>query len=130
MMSKRILIIEDDESIRELLTEFLGHEDYEVLSAENGAVALTLLAGQEQLPDMVLLDIMMPVMDGLRFYHESRNDPRLHNLNLIMMSANPSMISKHVRKDVYHFLVKPVDLNKLLSLLHEVERLSEVEVAS
>ncbi|OFZ18464.1 MAG: hypothetical protein A2X94_00525 [Bdellovibrionales bacterium GWB1_55_8] len=63
---KRILVIEDDEDILFAVTQLLELEGYEVSTATNGAIALDLLQ-QNELPDLILLDMIMPVMDGWKF---------------------------------------------------------------
>ena len=65
-MAKRILVVEDDTSIRELLVELLESEGYGVASAVNGLEALKYLQSNEN-PDLILIDLMMPVMDGYAF---------------------------------------------------------------
>lgn len=69
-MAKKILIVEDDDNIRELLRLYLEREDYEIIEAENGAVGMTRFKADS--PDMILLDMMMPVMDGWQVCREIR----------------------------------------------------------
>src|SRR5699024_9705304 len=68
--AKKILIVEDDENIRELLRLYLEREGYEISEAENGAVGLSKWKAEN--PDMMLLDVMMPVMDGWQVIREIR----------------------------------------------------------
>ena len=74
MSSPRILIVEDDASIRELYKEVLEGEGFEVESCVNGKEALLSLAGQED-PCLILLDMMMPIMDGREFMAEFEKKP-------------------------------------------------------
>ena len=69
-MAKKILIVEDDDNIRELLRLYLEREGYEITEAENGAVGLSKWKAEN--PDMMLLDVMMPVMDGWQVCKEVR----------------------------------------------------------
>src|SRR5436190_2010961 len=87
-MGKRILMIEDDEDIRLPLKMLLAIEDYEIETAENGQVGINYLRDAETLPDLILLDLVMPVMDGYAFSREKLADPRLAKIPVILMSAN------------------------------------------
>lgn len=82
-----ILLIEDDDSIREITKELLETEGYRVTSASNGKAALDLLAGMIELPNLILLDLMMPVMDGWAFMERKRLDQRLASIPIIAFSA-------------------------------------------
>jgi CheY-like chemotaxis protein len=117
MSNKTILIVEDDLSIRELLSEFLEFGGFKVYQAEHGLRAIELLSKIEHMPDLVLLDVMMPVMDGLKFYDHLQMHPNYHKLPVIMMTANPSLINPEIRKKVSQFLVKPINLNALLDFI-------------
>src|SRR4051812_25195654 len=68
--TKQVLVVEDDASIRELLTELLETESYHVITAQNGADALALFERKIVHPCLILLDLMMPVMDGPTFLKE------------------------------------------------------------
>src|ERR1044071_1184503 len=71
-----ILVVEDDSAIREVLTDVLESEGYQVLNAANGREAIQLLRSST-LPCLILLDLMMPVMNGWQFRDEQRQDPLL-----------------------------------------------------
>ena len=84
MGQKKILIVEDDGFIREIyVTKFL-HEGFLVISAENGIQALEKIAGE--LPDLILLDIVMPYMDGIETLKRIRQTEGLANIPVIMLS--------------------------------------------
>jgi CheY-like chemotaxis protein len=82
-----ILIIDDDASIRELLVEVLEEEGYPVQSASNGEEALSILRTLPKLPKLILLDLMMPVMDGWAFRQEQLQDPLLIGIPVVVLSA-------------------------------------------
>jgi|SRR5579871_854269 len=82
----RLLLVEDDAAIRESLAEALEQEEFEVLTAANGREALTLLREGPR-PSAILLDLMMPVMDGWDFRHEQLQDPALRNIPVLVISA-------------------------------------------
>jgi CheY-like chemotaxis protein len=113
-MKKQILIVEDDTSIRELLSEAFEIEGYDVLAAENGESALKSLSLNT--PDIILMDVQMPVMDGLAFRQEQVRNPNWAKIPLLAMSAQSEF--KHTFD---HFIAKPLELDELLA---EVSTLS------
>jgi CheY-like chemotaxis protein len=70
-----IMVVDDEEGIRQLLTMFLAHNGYTAVSFSNGAKALAHLQESSELPELILLDMMMPVMDGAAFRHAQMQDP-------------------------------------------------------
>jgi len=82
-----ILLIEDDESIRDITQELLESEGYGVATAANGQAALQLLKSMDTLPCLILLDLMMPVMDGWQFMEKKRVDARLNAIPVVAFSA-------------------------------------------
>lgn len=83
----RILVVDDDPSIRFLLRLIFERADFEVSEAPNGAAALAQLAGS--VPDILVTDMMMPVMDGEELIERVRSDPRTAGLRILVVSANP-----------------------------------------
>lgn len=90
---KKILIIDDDEMLQSHLREYLELEEYQVSQARNGQEAIDYLLSlkKEDLPDLVLLDYMMPVMDGIRFSEERMKYPDLKALQVVMMTASSDL---------------------------------------
>ena len=84
-----ILIVEDDFDIREALTQILEEEGYAVREAANGREALDVAA--RELPSLILLDLMMPVMNGWQFRAEQIKDPRLAPVPVLVISADPHL---------------------------------------
>jgi len=80
---KHILIVEDDKDYRDVLTELLEEEGFKVLNAENGQVGMDLLKNTDV--DLVLLDVLMPQMDGFTFYNNMRNALK-KNVPVIMLT--------------------------------------------
>lgn len=111
----RVLVVDDDADIRDWVSEALSLEGHDVVAAANGAVALEVL--EAQLPDVVLLDLWMPVLDGFAFarrcWERFGDQPPI-----IVMSA-------HLRKlgdldiHVAAFLPKPFDFDSLLALVEQ-----------
>src|ERR687885_2636111 len=81
----RVLVVEDEPIIRRFLEEGLTDAGFHVITAHNGAVALDRV--EEHQPDAVLLDLLMPVMDGLEFLRERQQQPRLAALPVVVLSA-------------------------------------------
>ena len=87
---KKVLIIDDDEDLRSHLKAFFELEAYQVLEAKNGLEAMDLLKKLKspELPDLILVDYMMPVMDGIQFSNEICLHPALSSIPLVMLTAS------------------------------------------
>ena len=108
----RVLVVEDEADIRAAVSETLADEGYDVLSAHNGASALSLLDGR--LPDVAVVDLMMPGMDGKAFLRACRAHPRGAHMRVLLITAS-SRIDADL--DVEAVLVKPFDLGELVDTL-------------
>jgi CheY-like chemotaxis protein len=112
--SQDILLVEDDVDVRESICEALRDEGYSVVAAANGADALAQLEHHRDVPPgLILLDLMMPVMNGVEFLDRYAADPSLPDVPVVVMSANPAA-SGQLRTDVLLYLRKPIDLDRLL----------------
>ena len=111
-MSKLILVVDDEASIRISLKGILEDEGYQVVLAENGADALDMI--REEVPDLVLLDIWMPGMDGIQTLDRIRN--LFSDLTVIMMSGHGTIETavKSTRMGAFDFVEKPFSLDKVL----------------
>jgi CheY-like chemotaxis protein len=117
-MAKTVYIIEDDEYIRSALEDLLTGEGYNVLTFRHGREALDRLQqATTQLPDLVLLDLMMPVMNGYQFREEIAKDPRLAKLSIIVLSANGQDEARGLERSGCVFVRKPIDLENFLQVL-------------
>ena len=105
-----LFLIEDEPDIRETLREVLEMEGYEVETARNGQEAIDALR-RLPTPELILLDMLMPVMNGREFRDRQLEVPRLRDVPVIVMSADPSQ--KDFDDQALH-LPKPVDLTELL----------------
>lgn len=112
---RKILVVEDNEDIRDAVAESLEDAGYDVWVAANGAIAIDALRESNDLPCLILLDLMMPVMDGAQFLQEMRRDPRLSALPVVVVTADDSAITKATALGTHGGLRKPVQLNELLS---------------
>jgi two-component system cell cycle response regulator DivK len=80
-MSKRILVVEDQEDNRQIIRDMLSATDYQITEAENGEEALAAVAKQR--PDLILMDIQMPIMDGYEATRRIKADPALRAIPII-----------------------------------------------
>jgi CheY-like chemotaxis protein len=108
-----ILIVEDDFDIREALTQILEEEGYAVRGAANGREALDLV-NHGAAPKLILLDLMMPVMNGWQFRAEQLKDPRIASVPVLVISADPQVQPKAASLGVSGLLKKPIALDDLL----------------
>lgn len=83
----RVLVVEDDEIIRESLVEFLVEQGYEASGAVHGRAALDHLSNAAARPNVIILDLMMPVMDGREFRQRQLADPLLSGIPVVIISA-------------------------------------------
>jgi CheY-like chemotaxis protein len=114
-----ILIVEDDDDIREALTQILQLEGYEVREAANGREALDISA-QHPTPSLILLDLMMPVMDGWQFRTEQMKDPVLSKVPVVVISADVSVHEKVASFGAASVLPKPISLDRLLRAVEAI----------
>jgi len=84
-MSKRILVVEDQEDNRQILRDLLGNAGYELTEAENGEEAIAAVAKQR--PDLILMDIQLPVMDGYEATRRIRTNPDLNSVPIIAVTS-------------------------------------------
>lgn len=113
--AKRILIIEDDIDIREALTEILADEGYDVRSAAHGGEGLQTLR-DGFLPQLILLDLMMPVMNGWQFNTEQKKEAAFKQIPVVVISAAGNLQEKIQGMDAAGYLKKPIQLVNLLDI--------------
>jgi CheY-like chemotaxis protein len=108
--SASILIVEDDEDVREAMLAFLEMKGYSVASAGNGREALDYLRDAPA-PDLIITDLAMPVMDGRQFRREQLKDARLAAIPTLVITA----MADRTHIDASEILLKPVDADLLLT---------------
>ena len=113
-----VLVVEDDADILRAVVQVLEDEGYAVTAAENGRVALAALRepGAPK-PCVILLDLMMPVMDGLAFRAEQLRDPALSDIPVIILTADGAAADKVRHMNSAGVLRKPVELLTLLDAI-------------
>ncbi len=120
MAAARILLVEDDSGIRESVAEVLELEGYQVAAVSNGADAVEWLS-RERPPDVLLVDLVMPVMNGFELLARVKADPRLADVRAILMTAAmPNAQSPIPAVDA--MLPKPFDLDALLEVVGRLSR--------
>jgi PAS domain S-box-containing protein len=113
--ASRILVVDDEATIRDFVSDLLRDEGYAVQSATNGREALDLLSSWRS--DAILLDLMMPVMDGATFLAHREEDPELTSIPVIVMSANRDARMQIRPFSVASVVQKPFDVATLLTLV-------------
>jgi DNA-binding response OmpR family regulator len=97
-MIKYILVVDDDKEVREILSFALKHDGFEVSVASNGQRLQQLLT--QRLPDLIILDVMMPGEDGFRLCRNLRHDPTTQHIPIIIMTAHAEHIYQRISADV------------------------------
>src|SRR5215471_1892152 len=114
---RRLLLVEDDSELRNSLSELLETDGYEVLQASNGSEALDYLKTAPA-PDLILLDLMMPVKDGWQFRIEQKRDPAISSIPVVALSADDT--PKAAAIDAAAYLKKPFQYSALLDAIRRV----------
>ncbi len=112
MVQHTVLVVDDDPDIRESLRVLLEDEGFAVREAGDGAAAVVAMTAEE--PCFVILDLMMPVMDGWEVAGRMHADPRLAAIPVCVVTATPEWAPA----DAACVLPKPVDVRRLLALVH------------
>lgn len=112
-----IMIVEDDFAIRETVADVLEGEGFEVTRAANGEEALRRLHDGSAPPGVILLDLMMPVMDGWSFLCAQRSDPAIAEIPVVVTSAEDGAEDALARLGPAGFLAKPFELDRLLAVV-------------
>ena len=117
-MPKRILVVDDDENILSLERTILEQKGFEVTTAGGGGEALKLLA--DQAFDLVLLDVMMPEVDGFTVCRKIKEDPRLKEIPVIFLTAKGGgeALAEGFESGAIMYINKPFTANKLLTIVN------------
>jgi CheY-like chemotaxis protein len=110
-----VLIVEDDADLRDMMAQLLSLEGYRAEAVPNGREALHYLERGDR-PDVILLDLMMPVMDGWEFRRRQVQDPAIANVPVVVLSALDPARAADLGGTA--FLKKPLDFDRLLELVH------------
>jgi CheY-like chemotaxis protein len=124
--TKSILCIEDEAEMIDLMRLILGRRGYEVRGAASGAEGLKMI--REQKPDLILLDLMMPEMDGWEVYQQIKAEERTKNIPVVVVTAKAQSIDRvlglHIAK-VDDYIAKPFSPQELLNSVERVLKSGE-----
>ena len=119
----KALVVEDEEDIKQLLLEELEDKGYEVLLADDGEAALQRLS--QEIPDVMFVDIYMPVMDGLELITRIKGDPATARIPVVMVTIMNALATEKKARElgVEHYLTKPWESGELDRILDQVFKL-------
>jgi len=117
MNNTDVLVVDDDTDIRESISHLLEYEGYRVATASNGVEGFQQL--QLSRPAVILLDLMMPVMDGWQFKTEFDGKPELNGIPIVVVSADGNIAEKSKSIGVAEFLTKPIEIDTLLNVVQK-----------
>ena len=115
--ARKVLVIDDDDDLCDTLRELLEEHGHAVACASNGRQALDLLHAASPLPDVILLDLMMPVMNGWDFRGVQKRDPALASIPVVVITATGSARERVGLMGVEEILLKPIHLDQLLAVI-------------
>lgn len=118
-MAKRVLVVEDEENVRESVAALLEVEGLEVVTADNGARALAQLRNEPDV-SLIILDLMMPQMDGWAFRARQLNQSELRDIPVVVLSGAREIDREVKEMEPEAVLRKPVSIQELLDILHEI----------
>ena len=124
-MSKKVVVIEDEEQLGKLIQSYLEQYDYQVIHVRDGINGLKVV--HEQVPDLVLMDLLLPRMHGFDICQSVRKEPRLQHIPLIIMTSVYKSVMDKIKirgLDVDEFIEKPLDFG---NLLNKIDRLTGME---
>jgi diguanylate cyclase len=110
---KTVLVVDDEPVLRTIVREILHEEGYTVIEAADGRVMLEIMA--QERPDLVLMDVMMPGIDGREAYRQLRSRPEHRDVPVVMMSAGVRPIK--LDPSIAGFMAKPFDISQLVELV-------------
>jgi two-component system response regulator MprA len=113
--AKLILVVEDDPDIRGALIEILAEENYHAVGIANGELALNFLRSAQATPSLILLDLMMPAMNGWKFRKEQQGDLRLRKIPVVVVTADGNAQQKAKQIDAQGWVRKPIEIEVLLA---------------
>jgi CheY-like chemotaxis protein len=116
MSAAALLVVDDDYDIRDTLRDILSDEGVETAFAGDGIEALAYLRAHPH-PRLILLDLMMPRCDGPTFRAEQKKDPAIADIPVVVLSADSKIADKSKALEAAGYLRKPVDLERLTSLV-------------
>jgi len=117
-MPKCVLVVDDDRLVKDLAKHVLEGKGYEVILAENGLHALEIL--KQKTPDLILLDVQMPELDGYGFVRAKSNNPALAHIPVVVLTSLGKTEPLFKRYGVKAYLLKPINTGDLLAKIQEL----------
>ena len=112
-MTKKILVVDDNDDAREMMAKLLELESFSVISANDGLTAINLT--ESECPDLIITDINMPGMDGIEMIKMLREQPELDHVPIMALTAyGGSVAAEAIKAGADHAATKPVEFNKLI----------------
>jgi CheY-like chemotaxis protein len=117
MSGEKIMIVDDDEDLQTLYSLYLKGESYRILQAFNGQEALEML--EKERPDVIVLDMIMPVMDGEEFFIKLRTEKMITDIPVIVASINEKLSQKLFGLGIFSTLRKPFTIDVLVGKIRQ-----------
>ena len=114
-MPKKILLVDDDAATLKLLQVFLEAKNLEVQTAQDGVDALDKL--KNMMPDIILLDVIMPKLDGYGFLREIKKEPKFRSVPVVVLTGREMMRDIFIQEGIKDFVTKPYDPEDLYKIL-------------
>ncbi|MER2149991.1 MAG: EAL domain-containing protein [Candidatus Limivicinus sp.] len=124
LQHRQLVLVVDDQDINRDVLGVILEDDYDVLYAEDGQQALTMIREHQDELAIILLDLMMPVMNGFEVMEAVRNDPALSRIPIIVLTADKSAELRALQMGAYDFITKPFDVHEVI--LARVRRITEL----
>lgn len=125
-MTAKLLVVDDAETIRSFMSMLLKNAGYDVIQASNGLEGLRLAC--EEKPDLILLDIEMPLMDGIECCRQIKQDATCEDIRIIMVTtlSKYSKVTEAFKAGADDYIVKPVDPKELRDKVQELVKFIEM----
>ena len=112
---KKVLIVDDEQSMRDLLRLHLSNQGYQVLAAEDAIVAGHIVVSEK--PDLLIVDVQMPYMNGYEFVEALKGDPQTRDIPVVFLTTDDNVASQAKKLGAAAYLQKPVTADRLLEVV-------------
>jgi DNA-binding response OmpR family regulator len=123
-MEKTVLVVDDNDDLREMLGTFLEIDGWQVFTAASGEEGI--IMAEKELPNLILLDVMMPKMDGITMFKHLQSNDATKDIPVIFVSAHifSQEIIKYIETGIAGVITKPFTLEELLFQIHKILNLN------
>ena len=118
MSNKKVLVVDDESELLELVKMRLEGSGFDVLTASDGMEGI--LKVQDEKPDLIILDVLMPNLDGRGFLEQLKNIEELKGTPVIIFTARPDMQELFEKEDIKHYIIKPYNADEFLKKINEI----------